>query len=434
MQVKNLAERLRSGVAPGDGDRGMLFIGKYGGFALTGAETAAFSDCAKSMVALYGSTEATRTRSKKAVQHLLQTTLARIVRPARDEPQTHRQRFERRMAAELRALRRELARPPEDWRVTVRVDGLKGRALPLTFGGVEFQRGSRATGKRVAAKIVAFAPTRGRHSADAVRGENESREKARKEVLALFSSGTIATVIVAAFDYQAAKQLGVERVRRTVDAVNFFAPFFAVRDDVQHRAFVPPEGERSALAWATDQPGVDGMTFNAGHRDDRPIWKLSLKSRQAKKVGIHRASLLLADGARTALEDRIVNALAWAGRARVESRADVAFMLYAIALESLLTKPSSRTGVTERLRLRVAYLLGRSPKGRQSLYDLMGRLYDLRSEVVHGGDARVLAASDLEVMSEIVETAIVLVLKDKRFRSIRDPQQFERWFEDRMLA
>lgn len=138
--------------------------------------------------------------------------------------------------------------------------------------------------------------------------------------------------------------------------------------------------------------------------------------------------------ARSDLEERVVNALAWAGRATVEPRRDQAFLLYAISLESLLTKPGARAGVTDRLRLRVAHLIGREPATRQRVMALMSTLYDIRSALVHSGDSGALADIDLRTISELVERALTGILTDDRFTAMRDVREFDRWFDAQLLG
>ena len=67
------------------------------------------------------------------------------------------------------------------------------------------------------------------------------------------------------------------------------------------------------------------------------------------------------------LQDRILSALQWAGRAAVEERREEAFLLYAIAIESLLLGGKSHVEVTERLAVRGAHLLSGDPKARENV-------------------------------------------------------------------
>jgi hypothetical protein len=287
-------------------------------------------------------------------------------------------------------------------------------------------------GNSVASKLEEFAPKR-RRAKKQMEAEHEVRKSSREEITGLFSPHAGATVKVQAFDAVAARRLAVERVRRTVDVVNFFAPFFH-GNHARYRAYVAPDGERTNLPWAV-RP-VDGDTFqwSDASEDEAPVTEFAPESARAQQVGARRASEILASDAPTDLESRILKALSWAGRAAVETRRDEAFLLYAIALEALLTKPSSRSGVTDRLRLRVTRLLGLLPSTRKEIHDLMGHLYEIRSDLVHSGSSTDLSDSDLKSIRSLVNRALTGVLTDARFSKMRHAHEFERWFEDQMLA
>jgi len=396
-QVRDLIEMLRRESAA-DSEIHMLFTTqRYGGLGLDSREAQAFRRCLDSIVALFGRNTKTRALSRKASQDLLQKTVLRAIRPLRDEKADERQRFERRLTRELRAFRRELSQEPELWQMTVAVNGLVGRALPLKLGSVEFVRGSTTTASELTKKI-SLASAHGRRSAEVLSS--------------LFSTGTLARTEIAALDKTAARDLGLAQIEETIDVLNFFGGFFARRSEPS-RAYLAPDGDRRRIAWAVTRPNIANITFNDGiGKPDQPIRRFLLRSREAKRLGVARANELLAETDRTAFEERLVSALAWAGRARVASRVDTAFLYYAIALEALLTKRDTRTGVTNRLRLRAAFVLGKTAEVRKRLSKLVDGLYRLRSELVHGGNARVLSDDDLALMRGLVERTIVTVLCD----------------------
>ena len=59
----------------------------------------------------------------------------------------------------------------------------------------------------------------------------------------------------------------------------------------------------------------------------------------------------------------------------------------------------------------------------------MGDLYDLRSKLVHGGDAENLSDRDLKRMSKLAEDCIILVLTDRRFKNFSEQRDFDAWFD-----
>jgi Apea-like HEPN len=61
-----------------------------------------------------------------------------------------------------------------------------------------------------------------------------------------------------------------------------------------------------------------------------------------------------------------------------------------IALEILLgdKQRSDLMGLSELLRNRCAYLIGKNQRQRESILDDFGRIYDVRSQIVHRGKSR----------------------------------------------
>ena len=62
--------------------------------------------------------------------------------------------------------------------------------------------------------------------------------------------------------------------------------------------------------------------------------------------------------------DQVISSLQWADRATVERRREQAFLLYAIALESLVLADEDKQELKYRLRVPVAHLLGEDEQKR----------------------------------------------------------------------
>ena len=110
------------------------------------------------------------------------------------------------------------------------------------------------------------------------------------------------------------------------------------------------------------------------------LWDLDKR----RKLGFDRVAKLLSHQ-RNDLEEKLVAAFQWAGRATAEIRREEAFLLYAIALESIVLADSDPIELTYRLRVRIAHLLGNSPEARRNIFSKVGHLYDIRSKIVHSG-------------------------------------------------
>lgn len=266
--------------------------------------------------------------------------------------------------------------------------------------------------------------------------ENAGRDKIRKEIVDAFSEFAVAEVDIPAVDKEAARYLGVERVRRTVDILNFLSPLLTNPwPPTKNRAYVAPEGARTFLVWAVHPAAGGEFQWSNVIAGSNPLVPgFNPRGAAARKLGVAKVDKLLATDPRSEFEERIVNALAWGGRANVEPRRDMTFLLHAIALEALLTKPTSRSGVTDRLRLRAAHLIGRDAAAKRRVFDRVGQLYDVRSALVHNGDSGVLTDGDLSEMKAVLYAAIRRILTDKRFKNMRTAKEFDDWCDGRILA
>ncbi len=442
LTTRDLLERLRADSLIGDstadeqedGGYFVMFVNmKLGGIRISGALAEKYRECIEKLADIHGRNSAERTLSRDAVERLLRNTILRTLRPKKNVAGETRAKFEGRLTRELLTMRKALGALPSEWRVAAQVQGLGPPGLPFAFGGVEFGHG-KERGQEVAANLLDWGARHRRFAAAKIAAENATRQTAREELSESFSGHALASVTVRAVDNEAAKHLGIERIRRTVDILNFFAPFLQELPRV-YRAYLAPEGTRTALVWAAH--AIDGGALHSSTpwpAANPHVLGMDVSSPRAIEVGLSRASELLGREGRSDLDDRVVNALAWAGRAFVEPRRDQAFLLYAIALEALLTKPNSRAGVTDRVRLRAAHLIGRGTAMKRRVFALMARLYEIRSALVHSGDSGDLTDSDLKAMAEVVERALTGVLTDERFTRMRTAADFDIWFEGQLLA
>lgn len=85
------------------------------------------------------------------------------------------------------------------------------------------------------------------------------------------------------------------------------------------------------------------------------------------------------------------------------------------ALEALLTRQDETEGLTHRLSMRVANLLGQDANARRDIFARMKKFYDLRSRIVHGGAWRLKPAlldrlNDLDALREILRRVLLCAL------------------------
>lgn len=403
---------------------------KFKSLGLNDVDHGRYRDCVDALLRAIGGKPSARTISPESVDAMIRRALVDAVRPG-STAKSPRQAFDRRLARELRKIREQLSVAPREWHVVTRVHGLGQQGLPFTLGAVTFSADGAAIGRQLASEIAEASPTK-RTRKKILADEKRVRERAREKIAQAFAEGTSASVRVWALDARAAKRLGLNEIGRAIDCVNYFGRFFDPLGRPR-RAFVSPSGPRTRNTWAA-HPSAGGelVWSDLAPSDELRVAGFDVNSERGVECGAARASALLVSTKRTDFEDRIVTAITWAGRATVEHRRDAAFISFAIALESLLTKPSSKVGVSDRFRLRTAHLVGRSPAARRTILEMMSRLYELRSALVHSGDAGELTKSDLSTISHIVDRAITTVLTDARFAGMR-AADFDRWCEDGLL-
>jgi hypothetical protein len=406
----------------------------YGGLTLSGRTYRLYETCIGALLSCVPKHTDGDRLSREAVEHALKHAILRALRPRRPEPSDTRARFERRLSSELRVLRPLITAPPQRWTVSVQVRGFAARVLPLKFGAAEFVESNDENVAAVGKRLPDLTPRRRRRRA-VVAANNKERASDRLALRTLFADGAIATVQILANDKDAAFSKGLAELRRTVDIVNFFAPFLDQPRARQGRVVIAPDRPDAFLAWTVSRE--EPASFNSPspwrlstpRPEGIPVATFALDSQRAREVGLLRVHELLAREGRSDLEERIVMAVSWAGRAAVEHRKEHAFLLYAIALEALLAKKGARSGVTERLQLRASYVLSGTPKGRQKVFDLVGELYEIRSAIVHTGDAPELDKESLKLMSEVVDAALQRFLLDDPFASMRRATELEAWFD-----
>jgi hypothetical protein len=105
-----------------------------------------------------------------------------------------------------------------------------------------------------------------------------------------------------------------------------------------------------------------------------------------------------------------------------------------MALEAALTRDEARGGVTERLRLRVAQVIGGSKSQRSASYAQMQGFYNLRSRIVHAGNAEALTDAAMKEVTRVARLVLERLLTATPFRQMSTEQDLEEWFEQQLLA
>lgn len=125
--------------------------------------------------------------------------------------------------------------------------------------------------------------------------------------------------------------------------------------------------------------------------------------------------------------------MAWAGRATIAEERDSAFVFYAIALESLFSKPRSRSGITHRLKTRAAWLLGTDRESRLRLANAIQRLYRRRSDIIHTGSGRGVSDADMQQITTLTRWAIGTLASNDEWLATSSESEVESWFDTQIV-
>ena len=350
--------------------------------------------------------------SRKSIERYLQNALFDSL----DLNDARGSTFEERLAIALTTLKKSLDASPIAYRCLVPVNGLAADDLPFGFGGIRF---------------VAFGNRQLRELRQLVRRHRDPQALAPfiERLKGGWLWGQIcAVVVVEARDFGGAQARASVRARTLVDCLNFF------HDLIPHNfcwLYFPSEGgpsEKIAPIIAAD--GAVSVPFgHIGPRGSFSIQNLRKAPALLRHFGLG-SDLLRCAKPRTAGEV-ILTSLRWAGRASVEVNREQSFLLFAIALESVVL-PEQKQELRYRLGLRVSRLLGRARGERHEIAKLVEKLYDIRSKTAHSGSYEV-TEEELGRLRALTKRAILKLLK-RRALWAQPTSTLEQWLEGRVSA
>lgn len=362
--------------------------------------------------------------SRKNVERLMQEAIFKaldIKRKRSKEP------FEQRLKNAIKELRAALATEPKRWMVHMPIGGLALDSPPQRFGKVEFYIASESRIEKLKQSIAVV---------DSRSGTLERKQVAKScssQMIDLLRNSPMASVEVRAGDPRAALSLARRELCLTMDAINFysgilFPPGFCMQQY--------PVGEVQPVKELSVVVGLDTPSYNFFYNTVGPLGGISFSEidpETAKKLGFCRVSEILAKDNRSEVEERILAALQWAGRATVDKRPEEAFLHYAIALECATLGRKDNVELTYRLSMRTALLVGNTPDDRLEIKKKVRDLYDIRSKIVHSGHYEV-ADSDLSLIRYYAKRCIIRILTEKPFLSMEKEKDLNAWFEEALLS
>jgi hypothetical protein len=320
----------------------------------------------------------------------------------------------------LQQLESALTAAPQQFGVYHPIVGLDQDGLPaevgsyrfMIFSDDEFDRFSDTTAEDLDSKIVT-------HRAFL-------RDKLKKQIL----DAPVAYREVAALESNAAKDRALQDLQATLDVINFFSDLVPY-----NYAHLSVPGDRDGASVTVPIRHLDTKSTSTVHRQRvGRLGKLSMKGLleidASSIIALTKASELLRSK-RNKMEEVFLASIRWAGRATTSDRNEEAFLLYVIALESLMLADQTQGELSYRLRLRVARLLGRDGESRREIAKRVGDLYGIRSKIVHSGHYEV-SDADLSLARLVVKNCIIALANDDSFWQFHTPQTFGSWMESRI--
>ncbi len=388
----------------------------YGTVFLSPKETRLYRKVVADIMQAYAKDELI---SRRAVEKELQQALFSAFGPAgsRDDADLNQ-----RLAKALQKLDVQVRRETTSYTVFVPLAGAGDSGLPFTFGEVRFLKFNDSQLKK-------FRKVARHHQVDASQINEHLKILDQLKKSNELWNRPCAIVQVKARDQEAANGLARLEIQNTIDILNFFADL----TPYQHgRLSLPGDFERRLM---TVMSLEDTGSFHIAPKRVGPLQPFDFnKFRNAKQLQsvVRRVNLMSKRGAVKELEDYLLKALRWAGRAALENRKEHAFILYSIALESILLPGGNTEQLGYRLRMRVAHLLEKRLEKRRELLGTVKKLYKIRSMIVHSGWCE-LSDEDLEEMRRICKAVFLRMLSHRTLSLMNTAKDLEDWFEDRMV-
>jgi hypothetical protein len=262
--------------------------------------------------------------SAKTIERLYQRAILTsldITEHRRDLP------FQVRLDQAVRDLRSAFTTKPYPFQVYYPIEGLELDELPFSFGNVSFRVLSPEDATALIQNLE-HQQVRSRKRNDYLSVIDEMMHKG-------IVGRPMGVTTVMATESEAAKVLAIKELRLTLDVMNFFSDLIPYSNGY---FFLPGDRSRTVVTTLITSSNAQHK-YSVGGQVVGPLAPLSAKmlgdTEQTRQMGLAAANRVLVER-KGAFQERLLSAIQWAGRATVEIRKEESFLLYAIALESLV--------------------------------------------------------------------------------------------------
>ncbi len=305
-----------------------------------------------------------------------------------------------------------IEKPPQEYECWLEVEGLATASLPAKFATTRFVLLGDQHVERLAERV------RTAHTVD-----QEQKLSLIESMADDLRGRPVAIQCVHARDPAAAVSLATRNLSITLECLNFFADVISY-----NRHPMGPDGARRPTVLRIGESGP-AIALQVALAADGSFWE----NRQATKLGtfsiervhnlpglageaVKRVEALLAQEVRNPVEELLLRAVRWVGRATAAESPEDRVLFSEIALECL-TRPGMDRHTKQHLVSQTAAVLNRSRSDGGSLEDEIARLYRIRSELVHDG-SREISESDSAEMYEIALAVTLGLLVSPEVREV----------------
>jgi len=258
--------------------------------------------------------------------------------------------------------------------------------------------------------------------------------KTKEKIDSSFYKKIVGIVTVEAKDYNAAEVIAIKNLREVLDILNFFSMLVPYNPDAWTylSGDLEPYFFESIILNEDDTASFNIMSKRIGPLQEINVLRI-IESSKKDNIGFDYVINLLTKNNLNKFQQSLLTAIQWAGRAVVANRREEAFLLYAIALESIILVDSPNSELSYRLRLRISHLITSNLKNRNEVANTVKELYNLRSKIVHDGKYEI-SSLELDTIKYISISCIKRLCVDPLFRNMASPKDFADWLEDRILS
>lgn len=239
----------------------------------------------------------------------------------------------------------------------------------------------------------------------------------------------VAEVKVAAKDRFAAKDMAFREVLQIINTLNFLSEVSIFRGKLYL------SGVRYS-DYAVFPSIEEDHSFNIAYERVGPHGKLNLegirKELQTRQL-FSKLDSMLKNEAKKYIEGVFLTSIQWAGQASVEPMLSNEFLAYTIALESILLPDPDHQSLGYKLKHRIANLLGITKENKFTIFNEVGILYKIRSQIVHDGWSSVTPENVLQIKDYCLRTVLKLI-DNPDVNQVKNRDEFTRWLNALTLS